>query len=237
MAKMFHEQLIEFYDQRLSEFKKEIFERQKQTDNVVVWVAGLSTGAIALVLVKSSSNPIIDILYLKICVGFFLLTIISAVVFRSFFFNLQQKESDILMNFEGYCYGTTCDTYGPITITDQYTIKQIAESLKNDMGQNYDHWLENENLDRAFWVEHYQSWADFWNKQEQEGIKNLAKALAPLMGKLPQDVDETIITQNDNATKIKNLVQLRKICHITYLGVMFSFLLAITTVALGFFIS
>lgn len=237
MAKKFHEQLVDFYSKRLPEIKKEVFERQKQTDNVVVWIAGLSTGAIALTLAKFTEVTIIDTVWLKISVGFFLLTIISAVIFRSFFYNLQQKESDLIFNFEGYCFGLTCDTFGPITITEHHTIEQIAESLKKDMGLDYDDWLEKDYLDRTFWVEHYQRWAEFWEKQEKDGINDLAKALAPLMGKLPEDVDGTVITEQDNTAQIKNLVKLRNICQQAYRGVMFSFLLAISTIVLGFFIS
>jgi hypothetical protein len=237
MAKKFHETLVDFYIKRLPEMKKEAFERQKQTDNVVVWIAGLSSGAIALILAKFTEISVIDIVWLKISVGFFLLTILSAVIFRTFFYNLQQKESDVISNFEGYCFGFTCESYGPITINEHYTIEQIAESLKNDMGLDYDDWLEKDHLDRNFWIEHYQKWAEFWEKQEQEGIHNLAKAMAPLLGKLPEEVDGTIITEQDNTDGIKNLVKLRKISQSAYKGVMVSFLLAISTIAFGFFIS
>ncbi len=236
MAKKFHENAIDFYNKKIPEFKKELFEREKQTDNVVVWIAGLSTAAIAFAL-TNNDNPIINILFLKISVGFFLLTIISATIFRSFFFNFQEKEAALILNFEGYCHGMTSETYGPITITEHHTIKQIAESLKKDMGLDYDDWLEHEYLDRNFWVEHYQIWADFWNKQEQEGIKNLAMALAPLMGKFPQEVNETVITEYDNTSQIKNFIAVKKICQLTYNGVLFSFVLAISTIAFGFFIS
>lgn len=69
--KYLYETIIDFYKEILPGIKKEAFEQQKQTDNVVVWVAGISTGAIALILVKSANNTAIDLLYLKLAVGFF----------------------------------------------------------------------------------------------------------------------------------------------------------------------
>lgn len=138
---------------------------------------------------------------------------------------------------EGYCYGATCHKYGPIEITEHHTIKQIADSLKNDMGFDYDEWLTNQNLDRDFWVKHYNTWAEFWKNQEKEGLKNLAITIAPLMGQLPEEVDETIITQHDNTAQIKNVFTLRKICKWSYNGVMLFFVFAIVSVAIGFFCS
>ena len=237
MAKKIHEVLIDFYVKKIPDFKKETFDRQKQTDNVVVWIAGLSTGAIALIMSKTIGNTSIDVISLKVSVGFFLLTIISAVVFRSFVYNLQQKESNVIFNFEGYCWGATSETYGPIQITEETTIAEIAESLKNDMDLDYDSWLEKEYLDREFWVEHYQYWALFWEQQEKIGLKNLAMAIAPLLGKEPSDVNETIITEHNNTLQIANLVKLRKVCERAYNGVMLFFIFAISTIALGFFVS
>ncbi|WP_419769248.1 MAG: hypothetical protein ACNI3C_07760 [Candidatus Marinarcus sp.] len=104
------------------------------------------------------------------------------------------------------------------------------------MNLDYDDWLENDNLDRDFWVKHYERWAQFWDNQEKEGLKNLSMAMAPLLGKLPQEVDEKIITEQDNTSQIKSLVKLRNICHRAYIFVMLFFIFALLTITLGFII-
>lgn len=235
-AKYSHEQVIDFFKARLPEFKKEVFERQRQTDNVVVWVAALSTGAIALILASSSNSPLINLSILKITVGFFLLTIISAVVFRAFVYTLERLESELAQGFEGYCYSATCEVFGPIKITETHTIEQIAKSLKEDMGRDYDSWLSHEYLDRDFWVDHYNKWAEFWKHTEEEGLRNLGRAFAPLAGKTPEETEEIFLKPQDNTKSVRKVILLRKTCYWSYNLIMIFFILAMVTVAIGFFI-
>lgn len=233
-SKFLHKTIINFYKDKLPEMKKEFFEPQKQIDNVVVWVAGLSTGAIALLLTKYDSNFIVELVYLKITVFFFLTTIISAVFYRSVFYFIQQMSLSLINNFEGFCFGYTAESFGPMEIEDYHTINDLADSLKNDMGYDFDFMLENQSLDRNFWVDQYKKMAKIWTEHETQGFKNLAQAIAPLYGKMPNEVNETLITKHDNTSQIKKYIMLNRIAKWSYLGVMIFFLLAIMTISIGF---
>jgi hypothetical protein len=235
-AKYLHEQLIEYFNVKLSEYKKEIFERQRQTDNVVIWIAGLSTGAIALILSQSSNTPIIDLIILKISSALLLLTIISAVLFRAYLYILEQMEADLILGFEGYCYGLTCEIYGPIKIEKYHTIKDIAEILKEDMGLDYDNWLTIEYLTREFWVDHYNKWAEFWRKTEDEGLRNLGRAFAPILGKKQEETEDLFLKKQNNNQLLNKTILYRKICSWSYNLVLIFFLSAIFIIVIGFFI-
>lgn len=116
----------------------------------------------------------------------------------NFFFPLEGLQAKKLLHFEGYCYGRNLKVSGPIEIQESHTIEDIAQSLKNDMGLDYDHWLEYNYLDRDFWVDHYIHWADFWKESEEKGIMELSKAIAILDNKNPEEAENILIAQGDD---------------------------------------
>lgn len=69
--------------------KNEAFERQRQTDNVVVWIVGLSTGVLALILSNVEKITFLSVGGLKIVVICLLFSILSGVVFRAFIYTLE----------------------------------------------------------------------------------------------------------------------------------------------------
>ena len=103
MKKQFHQILIDYLKEVIPQYKKEVFERQRQTDNVVIWITGLSTGAIALILSQADNITFISLVDLKYTVFFLLCSIVAGVIFRAYIYTLEQVESEIIMGFEGYC--------------------------------------------------------------------------------------------------------------------------------------
>ncbi|MCK5609235.1 hypothetical protein KAR91_45595 [Candidatus Pacearchaeota archaeon] len=234
--KFLYNQLTNILKELLPRVQREEFERKRQTDNVVVWLAGLSTGAIVLIFSQSNKAPFIDFLTLKITVVFLLFTIIAGVIFRAFFYFLEQVEAELMLGFEGYCYATLCKPYGPIEITEVHTIEDIVKSLKEDMGFDYADWIDKECLTRDFWVEHYNKCADFWKKTEKEGFRQLGRQFAPIVGKKPEEMENLFLKTEGNSKSPQKAIKLRKVCHWAYSLMMIFFVLAIITVTIGYLI-
>lgn len=73
-----------FLRDHLLAFKEIIFESNKQRDNIVVWLVGMSTGSIALIISQFGKfNPTLYAA-LKVCVFFLTVTIICGLLFRIF---------------------------------------------------------------------------------------------------------------------------------------------------------
>ncbi|OGX59184.1 MAG: hypothetical protein A2447_02490 [Omnitrophica WOR_2 bacterium RIFOXYC2_FULL_38_12] len=89
MKKQIHHILAEYYLKVVPNLKNEAFERQRQTDNVVVWIVGLSTGVLALILSNVEKITFLSVGGLKIVVICLLLSILSGVVFRAFIYTLE----------------------------------------------------------------------------------------------------------------------------------------------------
>jgi hypothetical protein len=237
MKKQAHHVLIDYFKDKIPQITKEAFDRRRQTDNVVIWVTGLSTGAIALIFSQAANMFFVSDAILKITVLFFLCAIIAGVVFRAFIYSLEQTESDLIFGFEGYCYGVSCDMHGPIEINENYSIEQIADRLKEDMGLDYDEWLKNNHLNQKFWIDHYNRWAEFWRKSEKDGLEDLGRAIAPLFLKNSEETKDVFLKKHDNTAIIKKAKNLLMICNIAYLCMLISFGLAIVTISCSFIFS
>jgi len=230
-----HEQTIDFLIQRLPQYRQEALERQKQADGFVVWVVALSSGAIALILSESSVSPLVGPLALKIAVGSCLLTIVSAVIFRAFSYLLGQLEWELTAGFEGFCSGYRSESCGPMEITEHHTIEQIVASLREDMGLDYDEWLGKDYLTRDFWVDHYNRFAEIWRTREGEGVRNLARALASLTGKKPQDIEALLLQEGNSQGLSTKATRFRGVCNWSFVLMMVFFVLSIAVLAIAFF--
>ena len=235
MKKQKHDKLIELLSEYIPQEKNEHFERQRQTDNVIVWLTALSTGAIALILSQSDKLNIGNPIYLKVSVALLLLSIVSGVVYRSTYYPLEALWSKKYNYFKGFCLGFQMETFGPTELTENDTIETIAMKLKEDMGLDYDHWLKHDYLDRDFWVEHYYSWAKFWEKSEEDGLMELSRAIAILNNKDPKVAKNVLegFPDEEEATR-KKFSFLSSTCNIAYQSALLFFVLSICSLAVGY---
>jgi len=135
------EQLVEYLTKFLPQYRSDFFQRQREKDKVIVWLTALSTGAIALILTQSKNLNISDPKFLKFSMVLFVLCILSGSIFRSLIYILEGIQSDLMHNFESFCHGYKSEVNGPMEINENWTIEDIAKSLKEDLGIDYDHWL------------------------------------------------------------------------------------------------
>lgn len=237
MKKQLHDELLIFIRERFPKYLNDSHQRRRQSDNVVVWITGLSAGAIALIISQASKGGLISMACLKVTAGCFLISVLSGVVFRAFIYQLEELESSLAVHFEGYCFGASIEVRGPIEILDQHTKEDIARSLRENMGLDYDSWLQREYLDRTFWVDHYKRWADFWHQSERQGMRNLEIAIAPLMGKTSAEAEGFLSKQGDSSQTVATISRIRSICNNAYALLLISFGLAVLSIAVGFFLT
>lgn len=229
-----HERVMDFLVERLPRYRQAMFERQRQAETFAVWVVGLSSGAIALILSGSKIFTLVLPLAVKTAVACSAATILAAVVFRAAFYLLEQVASDLVDHFEGFCFGYRSRYYGPMEITERHTIEQIARSLKEDMGVDYDSWLDKDYLTRDFWVDHYNRWADFWQAQEIEGLRTLAKAIAPLAGIDPEEAEAYFLGERKDRDLSRRGILLRKVGTCSFVLMLAFFVASVTALAAGF---
>lgn len=236
MKKQLHHEITRFLGERLPKFLHDANERRRQTDNVVVWITGLSVGAIALIISQAGNASFISTACLKVTVGCFLISVLSGVVFRAFIYRLEEAEASLAFHLEGYCFGASIEVRGPIEITENHSIEEIARSLKEDMGLDYDGWLQHAYLDKSFWLDHYKKWAGFWHESDRQGMRNLEIAVAPLVGKTAEEAEGTLTREWDQRKDVLVMNGIRYICNSAYILLLIFFGLAVLSIAIGFFL-
>lgn len=228
------EQIGSYLKVWIPEFRKDYVERLRQTDRVIVWLVGLSTGGLALLLSQYSKLDFALYGYIKWASIFLVVAIVSGVIFRGIFYLTEALEVSHLFNLEGFCHGIGMEANGPRTLPEACTPVDIVGYLREDMGsEGYEKWL-NDNLPRDFWVKVYTGQADLWNQFEKDGMRRLGEILAPFLGKSVEE-GEAILLENPEQKKrsVKLLNVLRKVRDGAYYFTLLGFLLAVVTISIG----
>ena len=133
MKRKLHENIIELLKNYLPQMLNESFERERQEDKVIIWIVGLATGSIALILYNSEKLNIVSSCNLKSTVIFLLLTIINGIIYRSLFYYIEQFQALKFGSFLLYCEGVTANFNGPRTI-DEILKKRYSKLFKRRYG-------------------------------------------------------------------------------------------------------
>lgn len=209
-------------------------DNRRQTDKVVIWQTAISTGAFALILTQSNNLGVDNPIFTKVAIAMLLLGIIAGVVYRACFFGLEEMILVRVAQFEGYLKAQITEHPCVLGIDENHSIKDIARKLNEEMGIDNVSWLEYEALDRDFWVKHYTDWAEFWGKQEKEGMERLHRAVAVLSNENPDVADDEPEDESALRTKIyrRDLV-----CDVAYQCTSIFFVLAVISIGLGYLLS
>jgi hypothetical protein len=218
----------------IPEFRKDYVERLRQTDRVIVWLVGLSTGGLALLLSQYSKIDSGLYCHIKWATIFLVSAIISGVVFRGVFYLTEALEVSHLFNIEGFCHGIGLEANGPRALPETCTPADIVGYLKDDMGSDgYEEWLKDD-LPRDFWVKVYMGQADLWNQFEKDGMRRLGEIMAPFVGKSVEEGAAILLENPEQKRKSVELLKvLRKVRDGAYYFTLLCFLLAIVTISVG----
>lgn len=107
----------------LLSYKETMFESGKQQDSIAVWLVGMSTGSIALII--SQFGKFSPALYpsLKASVIFLTVTTILGLLFRIFHLLLQEKERNNLLFSQAWLVGYSEE------LTESSAVKSMLESF------------------------------------------------------------------------------------------------------------
>ena len=234
--------LARFLRDHLLFFKEMVFESGKQQDSITVWLVGMSTGSIALII--SQFVKLDPALYptLKISVFFLTVTIILGLLFRIFHLRLQERDRNDLMSIVSWLGRYSESTAEPpIELPEDASAELIASCLYDHMG--IDMTLEfmidviTKN-DVEYWRNQYEEYTAWYQRLEEinnqsvkEMIEGLETRMADLEGRPAQRYEQ--IVKQDKSKGIRKR-RIRKICTLSYISMCISFAISVLVISYGF---
>ncbi|MFA6384770.1 MAG: hypothetical protein WCY10_05310, partial [Candidatus Omnitrophota bacterium] len=195
------ELLANFFRRIIPNYRQDFFERNRQTDNIIVWLVGISTGFLVLIISQFDKLKSINIIVLKYTVFFSLLTILLGVMYRILFYFCEGAQSQILFSLE-CAISALCDP--PAFVPRDFSLENdpiiIAEYLKNEMNYDCDSLLQY-HMPIEEWRDFYNKHIILWKKQEQDGLDMIQKLIADTFD-LPGYKLFTKNTTNSNKAKL-----------------------------------
>ena len=222
--------------------KEMYFESGRQQDSIAVWLVGMSTGAIALII--SQFRKFDPALYpiLKWSVTFLTITIMLGLLFRMFQMFLQKRERSNLIRIQGWLAGYSLSSTFPLgELPEDASIEFIVRILYHHMGIDIDSnlikKLVTEN-DAEYWKDRYKAyakWSQHVEKVNQQDVKNMLEGffefIANLEGEPPQKYEQTSKTDKSAGVRYRRI---RKICTFSYTLMCISFAISVLFISWGF---
>lgn len=234
--------LARFLRNHLLSFKEMMFESGKQQDSIAVWLVGMSTGAIALII--SQFGKFSPSLYstLKWSVGFLAGTIILGLLFRIFHLCLQERDRNDLMSIEGWLVGySEPSTEVLIELPEDSSAEFIASCLYSQMGidmtPDFREYIRTNN-DVEYWRNQYKETAILYSRLAEanhETVKRMTENLYALMADLeglPSQKYKQIV-KRDKSKGIRKR-RIRQICTLSYILMCISFAISVSFISCGF---
>ena len=223
-------------------FKEMALESGKQQDSIAVWLVGMSTGAIALIIAQF--GKLSPSLYptLKWSVGFLTGTIIFGLLFRVFHLLLQEKDRYNLISITGWLAAWSEDTTEtPIELPEDASAEFIASCLYDYAGINMTPELMIDirtNGDVEYWKNQYeeytstyQRWKEANNRVVELMIEDLDAFISNMEG-VPSQTYEQIVKIDKSAGIRKR--RIGKMCRLFYILMCISFAISVLFISYGF---
>lgn len=234
--------LARFLRDQLLIFKEVMFESSKQQDNIAVWLVGMSTGSIALIL--SQFGKFNASLYpaLKMSVSFLAATIIFGLLFRIFHLFLQEHDRNDLMRINGWLARySEPSTEMPIELPEDSSAEFIALGLYKLAGIDVDpEFIESVKIEGnvEYWRNQYKEYTTSYRnlQKSKEQIvdrmtENFYEFLAHLEGVAPQQFKQTM-KKNESLGIRKRC--LKKSCEIFYVLMCVGFAVSVLFISYSF---
>jgi hypothetical protein len=231
--------LAEFLRDHLLSSRDSYFELTKQLDNIAVWLVGISTGSIALIVSQMGKFNLGLHLALKITVICLSLTIILALLFRVFHLFLQIKERDDFFGLIGFLSGSSePSTVVPDKLPDGLSAKVIAECIYFYMGQDLRGDLSY-NQDVELWRNRYQEHVQIHkefekldSESQQSFTKDFYTFIANSEGIPVESIEKTV--KGDDISRGIRKRRLRRCCQIFYVLMCFTFAVSVLIISYSF---
>ena len=223
-------------------FKEMIFESGKQQDNITVWLVGMSTAALALIVSQYGKFSPGSFPALKLAVIFLTGTIIFGMLFRIFHLFLQRREQHDLMRLMGWLSGFRDQpTAVPIELPEDSTAELIAWSvyrlLGQEMGPYWKQYVETNN-DVEYWRNEYEKVVKLYNRLQEadlqctlEMLKKAQAFMANLDGEPAEKYQQPF--EEDQSAGIRKR-RLRSSCGAFYVIMCISFAVSVVFISWSF---
>lgn len=222
-------------------FKETFFEFGKQQDSITVWLVGMSTGSIALIISQAGKlNFALSVL--RWSVGFLAGTIVLGLLFRVFHLFLQEsRRSDLQFIVAWLSVYSQDSTEPPIELREEDAAGFIASCLYNHMGVYLEpevlREIEAEN-DVEYWRNRYEEHtASYYRSVELKNqtirlmLDELHAVMADLEGISLQKFKQTL--ERGKSDRIKKRC-LKYVCTASYILMCVSFAISILFISWSF---
>ena len=226
-------------------FKEMVFESGKQQDSIAVWLVGMSTGAIALIIAQSGKFSPALYPVLKWSVGFLTGTITLGLLFRIFHLFLQEREQINLISMVSWLAAySEPSTEIFIELPEDSSAEFIASCLYSQMGidmtPDFREYIRTNN-DVEYWQKQYEETAVLRRnlvEANHETIKHMIEDLhahmANLEGQSPPTYEQIVnIDESDKSEGIRKR-RIRKVCTFSYILMCVSFAISVLFISYGF---
>lgn len=223
----------------LPEAERDYLRLSSSSVEVSVWLVGLATGVVVLLMSNSTSKEILEPWAYQGGVIIFSLVVLCGVTQRIIFHIAELKKWPLSQSLRGCLIGYTDNVRTASELQEFWTVEDIVNRLRDDFGVNYEYLLENEiSLARA--REAYISQMEIHRKFEEKGLATLSEIICAHHG-LSKETEENYFGQkkiNDlNDTRVK-AVAVNKVYNMAYIAYYLTsalFVLGVVTLALGTF--
>ncbi|WP_289117090.1 hypothetical protein [uncultured Idiomarina sp.] len=230
----FDEVLAKYFATMLPNAEREYFQIVKSSVDVSVWLVGLSTATIAVLLGSDSIKALLSSATLATSLIIFSLVTLFGVLQRILFHVAELKKWPLSLGLQAALTGLTDKTRVARELDEDWTVNDIVNRLREDFGVNYNFLLRhNSSIEMA--RDSYREQLHIHRDFEQEGIKHLAKLMCAYFG-LPKEEEDGYFNTEDLDAKRKQARTVNKIFRASFYSYYISaslFVIAIITLVYG----
>lgn len=218
----------------LPEAEREYFSIVRSTVDVGVWVVGLSTGIIAVLMSSESARDILGQGIFRAGVILFSLVIMFGVIQRILFHIAELRKWPLSLRLKGSLIGLTDKTLIARELQDFWTVSEIVDRLREDFGVDYSFLIETQaTIEQA--RDAYASQLKIHREFEKTGLSKLAEIMCAHYG-LPKTDEENYFNSADLEiirNKAKAVDKIFNVSFYSYYLSAFLFAVGIITLAYG----
>jgi len=232
-SELFAELLGDLYP----DLEREATSLSKSVIDVGVWLVGLSTGVLALLISSENISSLLSESSFRNGLFAFSLVVLFGVVQRIIFHIAEQMRLPISIQLRVLLIALNDSNRVAREMNDNWTVADIVQRLRDDFGVDYSFLIDQEaDIGRA--RECYQGQLEIHREFENKGLASLANIICTHTG-LSKEAEEKYFEPRDTAENENTRVRARRInliyraSNIAYYCAVTSFVVGIGVLALG----
>lgn len=173
--------IAELFRDLLPEVQRTHFEVSARTDQVIVWLVGLATASIGLLIINIDRFAFLPRPTLQVTLIVLATVVLLGVTHRLVHHVLSSHQANLIFRLRSHLYGLTWTDHGPMDLSEYWTAQEVSDHLKADFGINYDFLFES-SAPIEKWRQIYKDIYSRYEEREKENLDRLRKTLADHLG-------------------------------------------------------